>query len=534
MQIILNPNVQIKSAGNCLYFFNEALAIEIELETEQLIPPLIDAFKTDDFIDKLGNLLGIQESSDLLKKLEEAHMTTSGERIKQRNFSVLEKKYECEIAATKLNPGDCLNSIYNLLYTSKYKNLFDEVFSISVIDYKHPIWKARNLRIDTSVIQDYGFSTALIQIKDHHGEQKFIYGFGTSIKGVKEATALAMLECLERIYTMNNIPMAIIHNTAFSDLEEATNPEEYNIFNDQQYNSPDFEFQPFFQNSKLDWVSAESLTKNKLILIPRQLLTSEGLDKNYVPLSSNGCAIHTCDKKALLSAIEEIIERDSLMISWYQMNALPVLLDGPEILEKNSIGKILIAIGFKITLLDGTSDLNIPVIIAILEDSQNNSVFTANAATGESAEHAVDRLCNEFFSLWRDYTLDEHFIFPKNTSGSLTTLSDHFEFYQGKRYIKERDFLKSEKSSKRSMEMNWQKFNSAEQKINHMVQLLSEKNLDVINVNCTSDLLKKMGLSAVKVIIPGTIPLFVGKELPLGIERLVSTKRLNHLPHPYC
>lgn len=537
MQIFLQPDVKIKSIGNYIYLTNDARSIEIELETEQFVSDFVDAFKSNDFKDKLMSVLGVQETSELLKRLEEERMITSEdpeEITAYPDFSFLEEKCKEEIIETKLKPGDTLNAIYDALYTSNYKDLFYQSFSIAVNEYENPIWKSRNPQLDSSVIQGYGFATTLIPIRDHHGKQKLIYGFGASSEGVESATALAMLECLERIYTMYKAPVAVVKNAAFSDLRATTDPSRYNVFAHQQYGAADFEFRPFLPESELDWIRAKSLTKDKSVLLPRALLTSDGLDKNYVPVSSNGCAIHTCSKKALLSGMEEIIERDSLLKSWYQMKALPVLVDGTDILEKNNIGKIILAIGFKITLLDGTNDLNIPVIIGIFEDSMNPSLFTVNAATAETPDQAVDKLCREFFALWRDYILDENFVFPKYESDSLKTLSSHFEFYQRTTHLKERGFLKSSRSVKKSTDMNWQKSTNTEQRTNYLVNELAMRKLDVLYVDCTSDLQRNIGLSTVRVIIPGTIPLFVGTALPLGIKRLTSTKQLNSLPHPYC
>ncbi len=144
--------------------------------------------------------------------------------------------------------------------------------------------------------------------------------------------------------------------------------------------------QPRFDPSaETEWSPVWSLREERFKYVPTGLLYffHEGPGNNQLSADSNGCAAGNTLEEAILQGFLELVERDAYAIWWYNR------LRRPEI-DLDKLGDNYIrdlrtqfaAMGRSLWALDVTSDLGIPVVIAVshwTEDSREYIDFAAGA-----------------------------------------------------------------------------------------------------------------------------------------------------------
>ena len=159
------------------------------------------------------------------------------------------------------------------------------------------------------------------------------------------------------------------------------------------------EFDLFSEDIDIDWVIANSLSKEKPILIPASMtfLTSTYFKGNFMPASSTGLAAGGTLKDAILQGIYEILEHDAWMIGQANMIKLP-LVDIATSKNENLKEKIarIEKLGYKVVVRDYSNDIGIPVFRAWIV-SEND--YTAYAFNGFGASYdpeiALERAITE-------------------------------------------------------------------------------------------------------------------------------------------
>jgi thiazole/oxazole-forming peptide maturase SagD family component len=205
------------------------------------------------------------------------------------------------------------------------------------------------------------------------------------------------------------------------------------------------------------------------------------------------------------------------------------------------------------THVDITSDLTIPVVLALLEDEREKNFFMVTMATAPTSEALLEKLYKELF----------HFCYPLLMHGDeyrtkvtrakdpfrVVTMADHVCFYQNRRKIRYTSFLTSSTDEKPfgTLPLPCGEPRAAEHELRHLVERLHQRGYDVIVVDCSAPLLRQVGLHVVKVLVPGLQPLHAGHRYRvLGGRRLFEVARLmgyadrdrtledlNPWPHPY-
>ncbi|WP_162917609.1 YcaO-like family protein [Dongia deserti] len=131
-------------------------------------------------------------------------------------------------------------------------------------------------------------------------------------------------------------------------------------------------------DGEIDWTGVEALTDQSMRWLPSQICFGHyGARADCTDHSwrgdSNGCATGPTRDSALAHALLELVERDATGIWWYagvQRPAVP-----PSLLDNDLLAQALAArerMGQQLRLLDLTHDLEIPVIAAILSDTDGN------------------------------------------------------------------------------------------------------------------------------------------------------------------
>jgi thiazole/oxazole-forming peptide maturase SagD family component len=351
----------------------------------------------------------------------------------------------------------------------------------------------------------------------------------------REARALAMIECLERLFTLVHPPAADVQSTPWTQLVAAAVPPAHlALFTPAQLAQIGFPYAAFDEETPLDWLWAECLQDGSRRLLPRQCV-GVTREPRVLPRTSNGAAAHSNYTCAVLNAVLELVERDALLGCWLKQSALPKLADTETLMDRVPFARSLQRLGFTIQLMDATADCGVPVLMATFEDQHNPDLFTLNAASGRDAAEALDKLCREFVLLWRAYLEGDPLAEQRPLEvEDVRNLDDHLLFHQSRSLADSRSFLRASMDTRLSSDMPWPLQQDPAAQLRTIVQNLTARNLELLVVDCTPTWLREE-LTIVKAIVPGLIPLYASVvERPLALARLQGDSALNPFPHPFC
>ncbi|MGH3648456.1 MAG: TOMM precursor leader peptide-binding protein [Micromonosporaceae bacterium] len=194
-----------------------------------------------------------------------------------------------------------------------------------------------------------------------------------------EAEVGALCEALERYSGIRHGDEKRIRGSLRSLGEQAIHPNDCMLFSDDQYrtradwNAAHGRFQqvcgPFDVHAETDWTPLWSLTERRHRLLPTAMLYFSGYatpGSAGVIADSNGNAAGSSLEDAVLQGLLELVERDAVALWWHNRSRVPgVELGGfgdPWIAEQPARYAEL---GRELWALDVTSDLGIPVMVAV-------------------------------------------------------------------------------------------------------------------------------------------------------------------------
>ncbi|GAA0668383.1 TOMM precursor leader peptide-binding protein [Kitasatospora atroaurantiaca] len=160
---------------------------------------------------------------------------------------------------------------------------------------------------------------------------------------------------------------------------DAIHPNSCQLYADFQYrdrarwNASHHAFQavcdPLEESTPIDWTPVWSLTAGRHRLLPTSLLyynTPRPDGRCFARADSNGCAAGSSLEDAIVQGFLELVERDAVALWWYNRTRQPAVdlaaFDDPWVAELRRGHRDL---GRETWLLDVTSDLGIPVVVAL-------------------------------------------------------------------------------------------------------------------------------------------------------------------------
>ena len=218
----------------------------------------------------------------------------------------------------------------------------------------------------------------------------------------QQSQASALCEALER-YSCAFHGDEIRCRKRFADFDDAggmaaLHPNEVQLFSDEQldnaaminrrghpYNTVPARFDPL---AEIDWSPVWSFTRERHCYLPTSMLygiPAERRGETEPGSDSNGCAAGNTLEEAILQGFFELVERDAFAIWWYNRLSLP----GVD-LHSFDDEYLAAATGYyrdyqrDLWLLDATSDLGIPVFIALSRRTDKDAediLYTAGAHT---------------------------------------------------------------------------------------------------------------------------------------------------------
>ena len=376
-----------------------------------------------------------------------------------------------------------------------------------------------------------------------------VHSEGLDFENPRKAEALALVDGLERLFALDYCHSGRIVTARYCDMAaEALDPREFPLYSENQYRDRRFEMRRFDPKAPIRWLWGIRATDSRPILVPMDLVYGTASRDSLYLANSSGAACHSSFHHAVLGGIYETIERDSLMTVWMHRLSMPVVRptgdDGDLPIRRE-----LEALGFKITYVDVTTDVGVPVLLAIFEDRSNPDFYLVTTAASLGHRKMLDQAHRDFVQLCRPYLRDPRHYIRAATAESdpacVRAFPDHVAFYQN---VKKRGHVRFLSAGATGDWFDATPPPAADVKCETelIVRRLHAAGYDVIVVDCTTPFVANLGLHAVKVLIPGLQPLHSGYRYAPSGRRLLERPRLmglaardrkleelNPWPHPF-
>ncbi|MDR1503928.1 MAG: YcaO-like family protein [Prevotella sp.] len=330
--------------------------------------------------------------------------------------------------------------------------------------------------------------------------------------------------------------------------ENAVHPKEYALFHEEQYNRENFTLHPFTEDIELYWDQCYDITEGRTSWAPAATIYLPWtIEQKWITVgTSTGLAAHTNWNKALLTALYEILERDSFVLTWWQNLVTPKFVINDDI--RRYIDERFPS-NYEWHFFDITYDLEIPSVFGIcIGEAEYGKFIAVGTATRDTYSEALKKVILEIgqaVGYFRYLLGEKKDWIPSDNFNKIINFEDHSVFY-----IKRPDllnifdiWLKSVPS--KSIDFNETDSSSDLDKIKRISSVLKNKGYNILVKDITTPDANQSGFYSLRVIVPqllqlgGAYPFY-----PLGGKRLFEVPRelgyisndygtLNKYPHPF-
>jgi ribosomal protein S12 methylthiotransferase accessory factor len=360
----------------------------------------------------------------------------------------------------------------------------------------------------------------------------------------------AVLEALERYCGLGPGGKRTTVRASYAELgDRAVDPHDFGLYPEDQYGKPGFPYRPFDPDEPMEWVWAHSFRRGGPVLVPESMAyygrRPDGASPRPAYEISNGCAIGSCPEEAVIHGILEVAERDAFLMTWY--GRIPV----PEIDVATAADRRLPLLververrsGSVLRLFDTTLEQGIPACWAVACPIDGEP-FAALCAAGAGLEpeqaclSAVSELATMLVSMPQRYAEDAERVAAMVDDPDLVrTMHDHGSLYGDARAAKRLDFLWDREQKTALSGRVTKPTADLRDDLTYLVDRYLATGLDVIVVDQTTPEVAAGGLTCVKVLIPGTVPMTFGhrNRRVHGLPRLLTVPHLlGHRASPLC
>ncbi|MFC4333567.1 TOMM precursor leader peptide-binding protein [Streptomyces andamanensis] len=346
-----------------------------------------------------------------------------------------------------------------------------------------------------------------------------------------------------------------------------------------RYREPGFPFQPYHADLDLPWVWGYSLTRERPVLVPEHLAYyrlgrhSPGGVRPFVSEISNGCALGGCVEEAALYGLLELAERDAFLLTWYARLPAPAL--DLRSARDRRIGlladRIHESTGYRVEVFDVTGAEGIPSFWAAAVDTRPNTgsgpgvprpgVLCAGGS-GLDPERGVFGALHELVTALEAYRM----VYPQRVADAarmrddpeqVRLMDDHALLYCDPVAARRLDFLLGpgggpprERTGLRELTDRhaWPRHADLRADLDELVGRFAASGLEAIVVDQTTPVHAEAGLSCVKTLVPGLLPMTFGHHLRRisGLDRVLTAphtlghttaplrpEEVNPHPHPF-
>ncbi|HET6858714.1 MAG TPA: YcaO-like family protein [Streptomyces sp.] len=351
------------------------------------------------------------------------------------------------------------------------------------------------------------------------------------------AAHLAAAESLERYSSCAWSPQDMIWATAAELGADAIPPWEWPGLSSTELADPRCGLVPTDRDMPLRWVEGWSFARGRKVYVPAVQVylkcSPESAAERHVHPVSTGCATHSDPLAAIANGLLEVVERDSIALTWLQRLRLPRLEYTPDELpaEFRAYVERASSESIRTLLFDATTDLGIPVVYGVqLADHDRDLAQLVVATCDTDPAKAIAKLHREAASL--RIALRSHAGRHKGPDDPEDTVSviggaliagkpeqrGRFDFLlEGDRPV--RSLADLARPATGAAELPW------------LLEKLSKAGCEVVVVDLTTDEARQAGATVVRVMVPQLMPLsFAHRARYLAHPRLYDAPRA--MGHP--
>jgi len=363
--------------------------------------------------------------------------------------------------------------------------------------------------------------------------------------------SIAIMEALER--TCGFLPRgkrSTIYGSYTQLREHAIDPERFGLFHPEQLQAfyeqrrGSQYIRPYTPDLSFYWVWGYSFQRQQPVLIPEQLAyygaqTMRPDAEQFMVETSNGCAIGGSLEEAILHGLCEVIERDAFFLTWYGRLKVPALdwrsTRDPQL--RLAFERSIRMTGFDFYAFDCSMDLPIPVILVVAVNRRRQAPMVM---LGAAAHPDPDKaLATAFYEAASDIVGQQE-RFPHDLARGARLVADHSlirniedhvlagampEAFSRFAFLLEEQPLRSmpEHFAQRYMR---KRYGDLTEELQAFIAEIIRRGYDVLVVDQTSPELQQENFAAVRVLVPGFVPLTIGHQY----RRTYHLPRLYHLP----
>jgi ribosomal protein S12 methylthiotransferase accessory factor len=368
------------------------------------------------------------------------------------------------------------------------------------------------------------------------------------------AEAAAIGEALER-YSASFVPAERLVVSSAAELPGAVDPERFALFDDSQFAAPGFPFRQFRRDTVVSWVEGFSLPGGEPAFLPAQLvfmpwrLRAAG-EEQIGHTTSSGLACAPTLEEAVLTGLLEQVERDAVMLAWYNRLSLP-LLDWSGDDELVQLDRRYFApTRLRYSAVDLSIFVGIPTVLGVVHGPPGAlGALGIGAASAPTVVAAWRKALAEAFSVQR-WVRDRAFEEPEEldrAAAQIRTFDAHTMFYARPSRAASAAFLDSSPERRDTRGVAPLEGSNVLERIEAVCRRLDRRGVSAFAVDVTSPDVRGAGLSVVHAIAPELCQLdVVHRARFLGSRRLyeaafdaglvsspLTPADLNSDPHPF-
>ena len=314
-------------------------------------------------------------------------------------------------------------------------------------------------------------------------------------------------------------------------------PECLELFSPSQYQQPDFPFVPFHEDLETFWTWTYCMIQNRPVLAPAALVylpyVFRKKEENFTYNTSTGLAFSYSLESAILGGIYESIERDAIMIMWYNRLMFPLvdLQDVPDDVESYLSSRFRLFKRERIHCVDVTTDIGVPVFFTVItgDGYPHEPPLAVGAACRLNPVECFLKSTMEGFQTyaWARYLKQEKEI-TRDGMGEfrVSGFDKHVQFYTREENYEKAKFCFS--SPKRVKLGGLPDLDTRDVYGNLMkaVELVKKAGFPHLLIkDVTSEDVRTLGGYVARVVIPKTVPLNMGTT-----RRFLAVRRIYDVP----
>lgn len=310
-------------------------------------------------------------------------------------------------------------------------------------------------------------------------------------------------------------------------------PDELPLFRKDQFQRKDFQLSPFLITTRLAWLKAQSLHTLGEKWFPADgilAVKDPGIEHIDRPTTS-GLAAGSSLESALENALFELIERDAVMLTWWQRRTQR-RIHWQKLISETDF-KVYQNLAPFVEVIDIQSDLGAPAAMAIYrgKNAERTPALLIAASAAGTYRSAILKALSELSHLLirsRSSFEARQKAATKNDPYELRDFLDHVLYYHRDEHQQKAQFLWASPQTVELCDIEVQ----ASIGLSQLMTNLRSRGYEAWSIDLTPRDLASIGFKVVRVLVPGLVGLNAEHQYRyLGNPRL--GQNLNLDPHPF-